>query len=43
MQYWDVLVDLYMAEAGAGDLVLHARVYEENARYVFEVHLVYVP
>lgn len=41
--YWDVLVDLY-TEEGASDLVLSARVYEDDhLSYRFEVQSVHVP
>lgn len=41
--YWDVLVDLFTVEEGAGDLAMAVRVYEEGLRYVFEIQSVYVP
>jgi hypothetical protein len=41
--YWDVLVDLWTAESGASDLVLSARVFEEDGDYLVEVMGVYVP
>ena len=40
---WDVLVDLWTEGEGRSDLVLHARVFEANGGYRYEVHLVYVP
>ena len=41
--YWDVLIDLFTVEEGASDLVLTARVWEEDAGYAFEVRSVHVP
>ncbi len=41
--FWDVLIDLFTVEEGASDLVLAARVYEEGATHIFEIHSVYVP
>lgn len=43
VDYWEVLVDLYTHEEGRSDLVLHARIYEKGAAYVFEVRSVHVP
>jgi hypothetical protein len=40
--YWYVLVDLSM-EKGDSDLVLFAKVYEENETYGFDVESVHVP
>jgi hypothetical protein len=41
--HWDILVDLFTIEEGASDLVLAARVYEEDSTYVFEIQSVLVP
>ncbi|MDB5705025.1 MAG: hypothetical protein JWN66_2141 [Sphingomonas bacterium] len=41
--FWEVLVDLFTAEEGLSDLVLHSNVFEESGGFRFEVHLVYVP
>jgi len=41
--HWAVLVDLWTEGEGRSDLVLDARVYETEAGYRFNVHLVYVP
>lgn len=41
--HWEVLVDLWTVEAGASDLVLSARVFEEGTGVRIEVHMVYVP
>ncbi len=41
--YWDVLIDLFTIEEGASDLVLAARVYEEDSSYIFEIQSVHVP
>ena len=41
--YWEVFVDLYSEEEGASDLVLSVKVYEEKLKYIFDIHLVYVP
>ena len=40
---WEVLVDLWTAEEGRSDLVLHLHVYENGPEYRLEIHLVYVP
>ncbi|MCA9598858.1 MAG: hypothetical protein KC776_36350 [Myxococcales bacterium] len=40
---WEVLVDLWTAEEGPSDLVLHALVAESADGFRFTVHLVYVP
>lgn len=40
---WQVLIDLWTAEEGRSDLVLHLHVHEDGPRYRFEVYLVYVP
>lgn len=41
--HWEVLVDLYTAEEGRSDLVLHVRVFECGLTYAFEVDSVHVP
>jgi hypothetical protein len=41
--HWEVLVDLWTAEAGRSDLVLFVDVYEVEAAFCFQVYLVYVP
>lgn len=41
--YWDVLVDLWTQEEGASDLVLGAKMLEDEGGYSVEVHMVYVP
>ncbi|MFA6112457.1 MAG: hypothetical protein WC729_00630 [Sphingomonas sp.] len=41
--YWDVLVDLFTVEEGRSDLVLQVNVVEQADRFLFKVHLVYVP
>ena len=41
--YWEVLVDLWTAESGPSDLVLSARVFEEDGSFCIEVMGVYVP
>jgi len=43
LDYWEVLVDLYTVNENASDLVLFARVYEEDQRYCFEIESVHVP
>lgn len=40
---WDAIVDLWTAESGESDMILHARVTETESGYNFEIHLVYVP
>lgn len=40
---WDVMVDLYTAEEGASDLVLHVHVYEEGSSYAFEIYSMHAP
>lgn len=41
--YWNVLIDLFTKNEGLSDLVLNAKVRENNSTYVFEINLVYVP
>jgi hypothetical protein len=41
--YWDVLVDLFTVEEGRSDLILQVNVAEQADRFLFRVHLVYVP
>jgi hypothetical protein len=41
--HWDVLVDLWTAESGRSDMVLHAFVSESKSGYQIKIHLVYVP
>jgi len=41
--YWEVLIDLFTVEEGASDLVLTARVYEDELAYRIEVQSVHVP
>jgi hypothetical protein len=41
--HWEVMVDLYTADEGRSDLILHTFVYEDGSEHVFEVHSVYVP
>jgi hypothetical protein len=41
--FWDVLVDLWTAEEGRSDLVLHGRVTESDSGVRFSIHMVYVP
>ncbi|MDB5709227.1 MAG: hypothetical protein JWL96_1297 [Sphingomonas bacterium] len=43
LDYWEVLVDLFTVEEGRSDLVLHVHVFEDTGRFLFKVHLVYVP
>lgn len=43
LDYWEVLVDLFTVEEGRSDLVLHVKIVEKSAGYLFKVHLVYVP
>ena len=41
--FWEILVDLWTAESGASDMVLHAKVFEAKDGFRIEVHAVYVP
>lgn len=41
--HWDILVDLWTAEAGESDLVLSVRVFESNGGYRFEIDSLHVP
>jgi len=41
--HWDVIVDLWTLGEGQSDLVLSAKVYENNNEYIFNVEMVYVP
>lgn len=41
--FWEILVDLWTAESGASDLVLHAEVFEAKDGFRIKVHAVYVP
>jgi len=41
--YWNVLIDLYTDSEGLSDLILNARVRENENDYVFDINLVYVP
>ena len=41
--FWEVLVDLWTAESGRSDLVLHARVYEKPDGVRIVVESVHVP
>ena len=43
LEYWEVLVDLFTAEEGRSDLVLHLKVFEQGGSFAFKVHSVYVP
>ncbi len=40
---WDALVDLWSVEEGRSDLVLHAKIREQDQGYSYAIHLVYVP
>ncbi len=41
--HWDVLVDLWTAEEGRSDLVLHARVFERGTDFEIELDSLHVP
>lgn len=41
--HWEVLVDLWTAESGRSDLVLHVFVFETTEGFRFEVDSVHVP
>ena len=41
--WWQVLVDLWTAESGRSDLVLHVQVFPDGAGHRFEVGSVHVP
>jgi hypothetical protein len=41
--HWEVLVDLWTAEEGRSDLVLHARVFEARGAYEIEIDGIWVP
>ena len=38
--FWEILVDLWTAESGASDMVLHAEVFEAKDGFRFKVHAV---
>jgi len=40
---WEVLVDLWTAQEGRSDLVLHARVFEVRDAYEIEIEGIWVP
>jgi hypothetical protein len=41
--FWEMLVDLWTAESGASDMVLHTQVFEARDGFRIKVHAVYVP
>ena len=41
--HWKVLIDLWTAEEGCSDLVLHLTATERGAQVRFETYMVYVP
>jgi hypothetical protein len=41
--HWDLLIDLWTAEEGHSDLVLHGRVSEIGAGFRIEIHKICVP
>jgi len=41
--YWDVWIDLWTDNEGRSDLVLRAKVAQENETYIVEIYMVYVP
>ena len=43
VSHWELIVDLWTLESGKSDLVLNARVYEEDAHFRFVIHAIYVP
>ena len=43
VSHWELIVDLWTLESGRSDLVLNARVYEEDAHFRFVIHAIYVP
>lgn len=42
-KHWDVMVDLYVEDEGASDLIMKASVYEKDNSYIFEIESIYVP
>lgn len=42
VEYWDVLVDLFIEGEGASDLTLDLRVFEDGAGFAFQVCLICV-
>jgi hypothetical protein len=41
--FWEILVDLWTAETGRSDMVLHAQVFEAKGGFRIKIHAVYVP
>jgi hypothetical protein len=41
--FWEILVDLWTAESGRSDMVLHAQVFEAKGSFRIKLHAVYVP
>ncbi|MUH72024.1 hypothetical protein [Psychrosphaera haliotis] len=41
--HWNVIIDLWTRAEGRSDLVLSAKVYEDNNEYLFDINMVYVP
>jgi hypothetical protein len=41
--HWEVLIDLWTVESGQSDMVLSARVFEEEEGFRFEIESVHVP
>ena len=41
--HWDVVIDLWTENEGRSDLVLSAKVTQENDTYLVEIYMVYVP
>lgn len=41
--HWEVLIDLWTAESGRSDLVLHIDVFDQSSGYEFRVVSIYVP
>lgn len=41
--FWEILVDLWTAESGRSDMVLHAQVFESKGGFRIKIHAVYVP
>ena len=41
--HWNVIIDLWTRTEGRSDLVLSAKVYEDNNEYLFDINMVYVP
>ncbi|WMS88816.1 DUF7668 domain-containing protein [Pleionea litopenaei] len=42
-EHWDVLIDLWTMSEGRSDMVLSAKVFENDSEYEVDIGMVYVP